>query len=115
MVLQEYEPSPKLCLENFHKAKRNHDETVTQFASRLTSIWAYYCKLREVKDFKSVNHLIVEDKMFQVSDTETAIHVVYYKEKNDADPRIYFTLQRGSPMRVQQMMNSHEVKQIERY
>ncbi|GFQ66459.1 retrovirus-related Pol polyprotein from transposon opus [Trichonephila clavata] len=46
VVLKEYEPSPKMCLENFRKAKRNPDETFSQFASRLTSIWLYNCKLR---------------------------------------------------------------------
>ncbi|GFW40908.1 retrovirus-related Pol polyprotein from transposon opus [Trichonephila clavipes] len=49
VVLKEYEPSPKICLENFRKAKRNSDETFSQFASRLTSMWLYYCKLREAR------------------------------------------------------------------
>ncbi|GFU75903.1 CCHC-type domain-containing protein [Trichonephila clavipes] len=62
VVLKEYEPSPKICLENFRKAKRNSDETFSQFASRLTSMWLYYCKLREANDFESVNQLIVADK-----------------------------------------------------
>ncbi|GFS70776.1 hypothetical protein TNCV_498331 [Trichonephila clavipes] len=44
VVLKEYEPSPKICLENFRKAKRNSDETFSQFASRLTSMWLYYWK-----------------------------------------------------------------------
>ncbi|GFU93956.1 retrovirus-related Pol polyprotein from transposon opus [Trichonephila clavipes] len=64
VVLKEYEPSPKICLENFRKAKRNSDESFSQFASRLTSMWLYYCKLREANDFESVNQLIVADKMF---------------------------------------------------
>ncbi|GFU84057.1 CCHC-type domain-containing protein [Trichonephila clavipes] len=42
VVLKEYEPSPKICLENFRKAKRSSDETFSQFASRLTSMWLYY-------------------------------------------------------------------------
>ncbi|GFX85386.1 hypothetical protein TNCV_3715601 [Trichonephila clavipes] len=44
VVLKEYEPSPKICLENFRKAKRNSDETFSQFATRLTSMWLYYWK-----------------------------------------------------------------------
>ncbi|GFV18253.1 hypothetical protein TNCV_1208831 [Trichonephila clavipes] len=32
---------PKICLENFRKAKRNSDETFLP-ASRLTSMWLYY-------------------------------------------------------------------------
>ncbi|GFX79584.1 CCHC-type domain-containing protein [Trichonephila clavipes] len=77
VVLKEYEPSPKICLENFRKAKRNSDETFSQFASRLTSMWLYYCKLREAneRDFESVNQLIVADKMFEMLDSETATHI----------------------------------------
>ncbi|GFT51574.1 retrovirus-related Pol polyprotein from transposon opus [Trichonephila clavipes] len=75
VVLKEYEPSPKICLENFRKAKRNCDETFSQFASRLTSMWLYYCKLREANDFESVNQLIVADKMFEMLDSETATHI----------------------------------------
>ncbi|GFW04709.1 retrovirus-related Pol polyprotein from transposon opus [Trichonephila clavipes] len=75
VVLKEYEPSPKICLENFRKAKRNSDETFSQFASRLTSMWLYYCKLREANDFESVNQLIVADKMFEMLDSETVTHI----------------------------------------
>ncbi|GFU80142.1 CCHC-type domain-containing protein [Trichonephila clavipes] len=75
VVLKEYEPSPKICLENFRKAKRNSDETFSQFASRLTSMWLYYCKLREANDFESVNQLIVADKMFEMLDSEKATHI----------------------------------------
>ncbi|GFU12642.1 retrovirus-related Pol polyprotein from transposon opus [Trichonephila clavipes] len=75
VVLKEYEPSPKICLENFRKAKRSSDETFSQFASRLTSMWLYYCKLREANDFDSVNQLIVADKMFEMLDSETATHI----------------------------------------
>ncbi|GFW61606.1 retrovirus-related Pol polyprotein from transposon opus [Trichonephila clavipes] len=75
VVLKEYEPLPKICLENFRKAKRNSDETFSQFASRLTSMWLYYCKLRGANDFESVNQLIVADKMFEMLDSETATHI----------------------------------------
>ncbi|GFW80145.1 retrovirus-related Pol polyprotein from transposon opus [Trichonephila clavipes] len=57
------------------KAKRNSDETFSQFASRLTSMWLYYCKLRGANDFESVNQLIVADKMFEMLDSETATHI----------------------------------------
>ncbi|GFU25071.1 retrovirus-related Pol polyprotein from transposon opus [Trichonephila clavipes] len=75
VVLKEYEPSPKICLEKFRKTKRNSDETFSQFAFRLTSMWLYYCKLREANDFESVNQLIVADKMFEMLDSETATHI----------------------------------------
>ncbi|GFS64098.1 retrovirus-related Pol polyprotein from transposon opus [Trichonephila clavipes] len=57
------------------KAKRNSDETFSQFASRLTSMWLYYCKLRGANDFESVNQLIVADKMFEMLDSESATHI----------------------------------------
>ncbi|GFV18791.1 hypothetical protein TNCV_4756781 [Trichonephila clavipes] len=75
VLLKEYEPSPKICLENFRKAKRNSDETFSQFASHLTSMWLYYCKLRDANDFESFNQLIVADKMFEILDSETATHI----------------------------------------
>ncbi|GFT45129.1 retrovirus-related Pol polyprotein from transposon opus [Trichonephila clavipes] len=75
IVIKMYEPSPKICLENFRKAKRNSVETFSQFASHLTSMWLYYCKLRGANDFESVNQLIVADKMFEMLDSETATHI----------------------------------------
>ncbi|GFS55147.1 uncharacterized protein TNCV_4799021 [Trichonephila clavipes] len=74
-VVRSMNPHQKICLENFRKAKRNSDETFSQFASRLTSMWLYYCKLREANDFESVNQLIVADKMFEMLDSETATHI----------------------------------------
>ncbi|GFT63314.1 retrovirus-related Pol polyprotein from transposon opus [Trichonephila clavipes] len=89
VVLKEYEPSPqKICLENFRKAKRSSDETFSQFASRLTSMWLYYCKLRganEERDFESVNQLIVADKMFEMLDSETATHIGVLQGKNGTE------------------------------
>ncbi|GFW47547.1 retrovirus-related Pol polyprotein from transposon opus [Trichonephila clavipes] len=73
VVLKEYEPSPPKNM--FRKAKRSSDETFSQFASRLTSMWLYYCKLRGANDFESVNQLIVADKMFEMLDSETATHI----------------------------------------
>ncbi|GFW33679.1 retrovirus-related Pol polyprotein from transposon opus [Trichonephila clavipes] len=87
VVLKEYEPSPKICLENFRKAKRNSDETFSQFATRLTSMWLYYCKLRGANDFESVNQLIVADKMFEMLDSETATHIGVLKGKKWYKPR----------------------------
>ncbi|GFS36160.1 retrovirus-related Pol polyprotein from transposon opus [Nephila pilipes] len=75
VVLKEYEPSPKICLENFRKVKRYPDETFSQFVSRLTSMWLYYSKLRGANDFESVNQLIIADKMFEMLDSETATHI----------------------------------------
>ncbi|GFS63478.1 retrovirus-related Pol polyprotein from transposon opus [Trichonephila clavipes] len=87
VVLKEYEPSPKICLENFRKAKRNSDETFSQFASRLTSMWLYYCKLRGANDFESVYQLIVADKMFEMLDSETATHIVVLQGEEWYKPR----------------------------
>ncbi|GFT14965.1 CCHC-type domain-containing protein [Trichonephila clavipes] len=57
VVLKEYEPSPKICLENFRKAKRNSDETFSQFASRLTSMGytTWDCPKNKEVDNKRLN------------------------------------------------------------
>ncbi|GFU72463.1 retrovirus-related Pol polyprotein from transposon opus [Trichonephila clavipes] len=104
VVLKEYEPSPKICLENFRKAKRNSDETFSQFASRLTSMWLYYCKLRGANDFESVNQLIVADKMFEMLDSETATHIgvlqgeEWYKPRDLGKQCDIFYASKGNPM-----------------
>ncbi|GFX60195.1 retrovirus-related Pol polyprotein from transposon opus [Trichonephila clavipes] len=116
VVLKEYEPSPKICLENFRKAKRSSDETFSQFASRLTSMWLYYCKLRGANDFESVNQLIVADKMFEMLDSETATHIGVLKGKNGTNPGtwannvIYFMLPKGNPTMNLRELNGMIVK-----
>ncbi|GFV64290.1 CCHC-type domain-containing protein [Trichonephila clavipes] len=68
-------------------AKRNSDETFSQFASLLTSMWLYYCKLRDANDFESVNQLIVADKMFETFDSETATHIGVLQREEWYKPR----------------------------
>ncbi|GBO10843.1 hypothetical protein AVEN_104994-1 [Araneus ventricosus] len=72
IVLREFQPTPSSCLENFRKATRNHNETYIMFASRLTTNFDYYLKLRDVSDFESLKQLIVSDKLRQTLDRETA-------------------------------------------
>lgn len=48
IVLREY---LQVCLENFRTAEMKSDKTYIQFASRLTTNWECYCKLRKVKTF----------------------------------------------------------------
>ncbi|GFW29769.1 CCHC-type domain-containing protein [Trichonephila clavipes] len=69
------------------KVKRSSDETFSQFASRLTSVWLYYCKLRGANDFESVNQLIVADKIFEMLDSETATHTGVLQGKEWYKPR----------------------------
>jgi transposase InsO family protein len=76
LVLREYEPLPKTCLENFKKAKRYSDENFAQYASRLTASWEYYCQLRGAKDFETVNKLIVSDKIMATLDPELTSHIL---------------------------------------
>ncbi|GFY34972.1 uncharacterized protein TNCV_155491 [Trichonephila clavipes] len=52
IMLQEFEPTPQSCLENFKKATRQTCESHVQFASRLTTNWEYYLKLRDVSNFE---------------------------------------------------------------
>ncbi|GFV28339.1 retrovirus-related Pol polyprotein from transposon opus [Trichonephila clavipes] len=75
MVSDELKPKLLLCMLGDRKAKRNSDKTFSQLASRLTSMWLYYCKLRGANDFESVNQLILADKVFEMLDSETATHI----------------------------------------
>ncbi|GFW76428.1 DUF1758 domain-containing protein [Trichonephila clavipes] len=52
IILQQFEPTPQSCLENFKKATRQNCESHVQFASRLTTNWEYYLKLRNVSNFE---------------------------------------------------------------
>ncbi|GFX89631.1 integrase catalytic domain-containing protein [Trichonephila clavipes] len=72
IILQEFEPTPQSCLENFKKATRQNCESHVQFASRLTTNWEYYLKLRNVSNFEVLKQLIVSDKIFSTLDKETA-------------------------------------------
>ncbi|GFW70837.1 uncharacterized protein TNCV_4148851 [Trichonephila clavipes] len=116
VVLKEYEPPQKICLENFRKAKRNSDETFSQFASRLTSMWLYYCKLREANDFESINQLIVADKMFEMLILRRRPILVCSKGKNGTNPGtwannvIYFMLPKGNPTMNLRELNGMRVK-----
>ncbi|GFX32739.1 CCHC-type domain-containing protein [Trichonephila clavipes] len=116
VVLKEYEPSPKICLENFRKAKRNSDETFSQFASRLTSMWLYYCKLRGANDFESVNQLIVAVKMFEMLDSETATHIgvlqgeEWYKPRDLGKQCDIFLRFKGNPTMNLRELNGMIVK-----
>lgn len=75
IILREYEPTAQACLENFRKAKRYAGETHVQFATRLTTLWSYYCKRRKANDLETINSLIVADRMFESLDNETAAHI----------------------------------------
>ncbi|GBO28882.1 hypothetical protein AVEN_13781-1 [Araneus ventricosus] len=70
IVLREFEPTPQVSLENFRKTQRQTNETYMQFASRLTTSWDYYLKLRNVSDFETLKKLVVSDKICQTLDKE---------------------------------------------
>lgn len=86
IVLREFQPTPQSCLEQFRKTTRQANETHVQFASRLTTSFDYYLKLREVSDFEKLKQLIVSDKMFQTLDKETASHISVRQLDNWFDP-----------------------------
>ncbi|GBN50878.1 hypothetical protein AVEN_270062-1 [Araneus ventricosus] len=70
IVLREFVPTPQVSLENFRKTQRQTNETYMQFASRLTTSWDYYLKLRNVSDFETLKKLVVSDKICQTLDKE---------------------------------------------
>ncbi|GFX01589.1 DUF1758 domain-containing protein [Trichonephila clavipes] len=86
IILQEFEPTPQSGLENFKKATRQNCESHVQFASRLTTNWEYYLKLRNVSNFEVLKQLIVSDKIFSTLDKETASHISVRQADKWFDP-----------------------------
>ncbi|GFW72445.1 integrase catalytic domain-containing protein [Trichonephila clavipes] len=86
IILQQFEPTPQSCLENFKKATRQNCESHVQFASRLTTNWEYYLKLRNVSNFEVLKQLIVSDKIFSTLDKETASHISVRQADKWFDP-----------------------------
>lgn len=70
IVIREFQPNPQSCLEQFRKTQRQPNETYVQLASRLTTSWDYYLKLKNVKDFETLNQLLISDKICQTLDKE---------------------------------------------
>ncbi|GFW97598.1 transposon Ty3-G Gag-Pol polyprotein [Trichonephila clavipes] len=75
LILREFQPTAQECLLNFRKAKRQADETHVQFATRLSAMFKYYVKIRNVVDFKSLVDLMISDKFLDTLDPETASHI----------------------------------------
>ncbi|GFT92189.1 uncharacterized protein TNCV_1973161 [Trichonephila clavipes] len=76
LILREFQPTAQECLLNFRKAKRQADETHVQFATRLSAMFKYYLKIRNVDDFKSlVPDLMINDKFLDTLEPETASHI----------------------------------------
>ncbi|GFX06130.1 integrase catalytic domain-containing protein [Trichonephila clavipes] len=69
------QPTAQECLLNFRKAKRQADETHVQFATRLSAMFKYYLKIRNVVDFKSLVDLMISDKFLETLEPETASHI----------------------------------------
>ncbi|GFY30485.1 transposon Tf2-6 polyprotein [Trichonephila clavipes] len=75
LILREFQPTAQECLLNFREAKRQADETHVQFATRLSAMFKYYLKIRNVVDFKSLVDLMISDKFLDTLEPETASHI----------------------------------------
>ncbi|GFX19990.1 transposon Tf2-6 polyprotein [Trichonephila clavipes] len=75
LILREFQPTAQECLLSFRKAKRQADETHVQFATRLSAMFKYYLKIRNVVDFKSLVDLMISDKFLDTLEPETASHI----------------------------------------
>lgn len=73
---------PQTCLEQFRKTTRQTGKTCVQFASRLTTSWDYYLKLRNMSDFDTLKQLILSDKIFQRLDTEIVSNISIKQENS---------------------------------
>ncbi|GFV63921.1 DUF1758 domain-containing protein [Trichonephila clavipes] len=72
---QEFQVTPRECLNSFKNAVKSSGETYIQFAARLTANFQYYCSLRKVNSFESLYDLIISDKLFETLNKETATHI----------------------------------------
>ncbi|GFU32829.1 integrase catalytic domain-containing protein [Trichonephila clavipes] len=119
IILQEFEPTPQSCLENFKKATRQNCESHVQFASRLTTNWEYYLKLRNVSNFEVLKQLIVSDKIFSTLDKETASHISVRQADKWFDPLTLgkeidlFYSSRGKPLKYKELGHMQEVDERE--
>lgn len=62
-------------------------EIFKQYASRLTSMFELYCKLRGPNDFDNLKQLINSDKLIETLDSETSIHIRIKQERDWYKPR----------------------------
>lgn len=75
LILKQFQLTPRKCLSNFKNVLRHPSEFHVQFASRLTATFDYYCRLREVGDFKELCDLMVSDKLYETLDFKTREHI----------------------------------------
>lgn len=87
IVLKEFQPTPRECINNFRNAQKLSSENYVQFSSRLSAMFDYYCQLRKVNDFKSLCELIVSDRIFESLDRELMNHIAIKQEESYFKPQ----------------------------
>ncbi|KAH9374729.1 hypothetical protein HPB48_022191 [Haemaphysalis longicornis] len=85
-VLPELRLSPAEYLDRFSKAARRNDETWSQFASRVGTLFLYYLKTRKVETKDEVVALMVADRIKNSLSTE-GLEYVRLRERTRAGER----------------------------
>lgn len=75
LVLKQFQPTPQECLNQFRNARKLETENYVQFAARVTAIFEYYCKLRNVSEFNELCQLIIADQIFNSLDQELMSYI----------------------------------------
>ncbi|GFT53844.1 uncharacterized protein TNCV_4124221 [Trichonephila clavipes] len=75
LVLKQFQPIPRVLLNQFRSPKQLPDENYVQFASRIEAVFDYYCKLRNDKEFNELCQLIVADQIINSLDQELTSYI----------------------------------------
>ncbi|GFS63738.1 uncharacterized protein TNCV_1127771 [Trichonephila clavipes] len=75
LVLKQFQPTPRVLLNQFRRSQKLPNENYVQFASRIEAMFDYYCKLRNVNEFNELCQLIVADQIINSLDQELTSYI----------------------------------------
>ncbi|GFX86404.1 DUF1758 domain-containing protein [Trichonephila clavipes] len=75
LVLKQFQPTPRVLLNQFRRSPKLPNENYVQFASRIKAMFDYYCKLRNVNEFIELCQLIVADQIINSLDQELTSYI----------------------------------------
>ncbi|GFU40709.1 DUF1758 domain-containing protein [Trichonephila clavipes] len=74
LVLKQFQPTPRVLLNQFRRSQKLPNENYVQFASRIEAMFDY-CKLRNVNEFNELCQLIVADQIINSLDQELTSYI----------------------------------------
>ncbi|GFY22735.1 uncharacterized protein TNCV_2179961 [Trichonephila clavipes] len=75
LVLKQFQPTPRVLLNQFRRFQKLPNENYVQFASRIEALFDYDCKLRNVNEFNELWQLIVADQIINSLDQELTSYI----------------------------------------